>query len=167
MNILSPTPGDLADRQTIVQLKISHAAPEGDTGYSPVSNEILEQNTKKAVSRTVMLEKSAIDIQPWMLENEAIQERFKLDWFTKISEGQGDQFDILLNRLRDVNSELWKLEDQARTLRHAPDKHNPIVIQRKADTLDAITTNNESRYAIISQIDALWGINVKEKIYNG
>lgn len=164
-NIITLSPGDLVDRQTILQLKLSHAGIESDTGYAPVSQQILEQSTSKAVNRTVLLDKSKIDIQPFLVEHEAIQSRLELDWFPKLDEKNGSIFDKLMEDLKSINSELWRLEDQARVLRSAPDKFLDTVTRRKAETLDAITYHNEQRANLVRKINTLWNIDVPEKMY--
>lgn len=165
-NIINPSPGDLVDRQTILQIKIEHCGTEGG-GLQPVSVEMLEQSPQKSVTRTTMLEKSKINIQPFLIEHEAIQRKLEMDWFPKINDKQGDEFELLMEQLRHMNSELWNLEDQARVLRAAPrnEVYKSTVIERKANTLDAISTANDARIALIASINALWGIEVQEKIY--
>jgi len=50
-------------------------------------------------------------------------------------------------------------------LRLAPDKQNGTVIIRKAETLDAITLNNDLRAELVRKINALWRIDTQEKMY--
>jgi len=164
-NILNPSPGDLVDRQTILEVKLNHCGVEGNTGLQPVSAELMEQSPQKSVSRTKLLEKTDVDIQPVIREHEAIQQKLELDWFTKLMPDDGDKFDKMMSELSNVNAELWKLEDQARVLRLAPDKQNGTVIIRKAETLDAITLNNDLRAELVRKINALWRIDTQEKMY--
>lgn len=165
-NIITPTPGDLVDRQTILQIKLKHCGTSGDTGMQPVSAEMLEQSPAKSVSRTKLLEKTEIDIQPLLIEHQAIQDRLMRDWFPKILNSVGEQkFDPLLERLLHINEELWRLEDQARVLRAAPEKFLDSVVRRKAETLDAISTCNDMRMQVVREINSLWDIQSEEKIY--
>lgn len=165
-NILNPSPGDLVDRQTILQIKIEHCGVEGH-GHAPTSVEMLEQSPEKSVSRTTVSELTEVDIQPFLIEHEGIQKRLEMDWFPKLESVQGDEFDKLMQQLDHFNKELWKLEDQARVLRAAPrDKvYQSTVVQRKADTLDAITSANDARAGLVKAINALWRINIQEKQY--
>src|SRR5208337_1010130 len=119
-NILNPSPGDLADRQTILQIKIEHCGVESDTGLAPKSDELIVLSPEKSVLRTVITDKTEIDIQPFVVEHEGIQSKLQLDWFSKLTEAGGAKFDKLLEQLRGVNQRLWNLEDQARILREAP-----------------------------------------------
>jgi hypothetical protein len=165
-NILNPSPGDLVDRQTILQIKIEHCGIEGQ-GHAPTSVEILEQTAQKSVTRTKVSDLTEVNIQPFLIEHEAIQQRLELDWFSKLTPKQGDEFEELMGQLRHYNSELWKLEDQARVLRAAPrdEVYRQTIVVRKANTLDAITTANDTRAALVKAINKLWGIEIVEKLY--
>jgi|ERR1700722_922681 len=164
-NILNPAPGDLADHQTILQIKLEHCGSEGNTGHQPVSEEVTATEGS-VLTRTKLLEKTAINIQPFLIEQEAIQTRLEMDWFPKLSSpDKGDQFDSFLDDLKNVNGELWKLEDQARVLRAAPEKFRETVLKRKSETLDAITYNNDLRATLVKKINALWNIDIQEKLY--
>jgi hypothetical protein len=168
-NILNPSPGDLADRQTILQVKLEHCGTEGNTGHQPVSQEVssyTDGTDTMVLTRSKLLEKTQFDIQPTHIEHEAIQAKLERDWFPKLATpDKGDEFDKLLEQLKNTNKALWALEDQARVLRHAPEKHLETVLKRKAETLDAITSENDRRAILVKQINALWGIQVQEKVY--
>jgi hypothetical protein len=171
-NIITPTPGDLTDRQTILEVKLEHLGVEGDTGYALKSQRITSWDVEKkegvlqkSTSRTVLLDKTEINIQPFLLEHESIQEHLERDWFTKITPEQGIVYDTLHKKIHAVNLALWTLEDQARVLRIAPEKMSETVLCRKAETLDAITQNNDLRADLVKQINSLWDINVQEKVY--
>jgi hypothetical protein len=164
-NIITLSPGDLVDRQTILEVKLEHLGVEGDTGYTPKSIELLEQTPQKSVARTVLMDKTEVDVQPVLIEHEAIQERLERDWFPKLTSEQGATFDEFNQRLRSVNKELWKLEDQIRIYRKAPDLDSPIILRRVKDTAFAIVVNNDLRANYVQQINTLWGIEVQEKIY--
>ncbi len=164
-NIISPTPGDYIDRQTILQVKLEHCGVESSTGYTPVSEQLLEQSPQKSVSRTKLLDKTAIDIQPTILEHEAIQERLQTDWYTKLTEAQGDTCYELEKKLKSVNAELWRLEDMARVLRISPDRNTELILRRKSEVLDGITISNDKRMELVKQINSLWGISIQEKVY--
>jgi hypothetical protein len=164
-NIITPTPGDLVDRQTILEIKLEHLGVEGDTGYAPKSVELLEQSPEKSVARTVLLDKTEIDVQPTLFEHAAIQERLERDWFHKLTPEQGEIYDNFNQRLRSVNKELWKLEDQIRVYRKAPDVDSPLILRRVKDTAFAIVVNNDLRANYVQQINTLWDIRIQEKIY--
>ena len=165
-NIINPTPGDLVDRQTILQIKLARCGMSGDTGMQPVSQEVTSFSPEKTTTRTKLLDKTEIDLQPMIIEHCAIQEKLMRDWFPKILGSVGEQqFDPLLEKLLRINKELWKLEDQARILKLSPDKHTQTIYQRKADCLDGITLNNDMRIEIVKQINVLWDIQSEEKIY--
>jgi len=164
-NIINPSPGDLVDRQTILLVKLEHCGVEGDTGLQPVSSEVMEVSKEKTVARTVLMEKTEINIQPFILEANAIQEKLHLYWFYKLSDKQGEEFNTLFAKLKATNAGLWKLEDQARVLRMAPDKQSDTILHRKAETLDAITFNNDQRADLVRKINSLWNIDIQEKLY--
>lgn len=164
-NIITPTPGDLVDRQTILQLKLEHCGITADSGYAPQSVEMREHSTSRTIVRTKLLEKTTIDIQPLLLENEAIQRKLEKEWFPELTVKEAQQFDELFPKLQTVNGELWKLEDQARIFRAAPEKFLDTVLRRKAELLDAITMSNDYRIELVGKINALWKIQAEEKIY--
>lgn len=174
-NIIAPSPGDLVDRQTILQTKIARCGIESDTGNPQTSQIYVDDNYqlprgKDVVGRTILDKESMskIDIQPFMLEHEAIQQRLELDWFPKLSVKQVTEgvYDKLLEELRAVNEQLWNLEDQARTLRSAPNRiFSDEVSRRAAQCLFEITRLNDKRADLVKQVNALWGIAVQEKVY--
>lgn len=165
-NIINPTPGDLVDRQTILQIKIAKCGVVSDTGIQPVSQEITSFSSEAAMSRTKLLEKTEVNIQPLVIEHEAIQQKLERDFFPKLDAFGASAFDPLLEKLLNINKTLWKLEDQARVLRSAPDKQLQTVLERKAECLDVISTSNDMRLGVVKQINALWGIQSEEKIYS-
>lgn len=171
-NIINLSPGDLVDRQTILELKIEHCGTEGNTGHQPVSEETFSVSPQETITRTKLLEKTEVNIQPMIIEHEAIQKRLEMDWFPKISTAVGEQFDKLYQQLRQTNKEMWQLENQARILRAAPKRvvaklldNMDTVVLRKSECLDAISTTNDTRISLVKQINALWNIESEAKIY--
>lgn len=162
-NIVVLTPGDLVDRQTILQIKLSKLGADSNNGTQ--ADEVIEMNSQRAISRSVLTHKG-VDIQPLLLEHEAIQQKLELDWFPKLAPDNEGVFDGLMETLKNVNQELWKFEDQARILRHAPDKFLETVLRRKADVLDGITMNNDIRIGTVAQINALWNLQSEVKVYS-
>jgi hypothetical protein len=164
-NILNPSPGDLVDRQTILQIKLEHCDKDTNTGHRPTAEQAVEQSPDKLVSRTKMLGKSKINVQPFIIENNAIQDRLMMDWLSKLNPVEGDQYDSFFDQLKEVNSDLWDYEDQARVYRSAPASSTQLVIRRKAELLDNITTANDKRAELVKKINKLWGIELLEKLY--
>lgn len=163
-NILNPSPGDLADRQTILEVKLAHCGVASDTGYAPSSQELMEQSNKKSVARTV-IEKTEINIEPFLQEHAGIQERLTLDWFSKINDTTGAKFDALIAELKIVHERLFDVEDQSRTYLHAPAKDTLLVQRRLAELRNSTTTLNDKRALLIKQINALWELEIVEKLY--
>jgi hypothetical protein len=165
MGIINPYPGDLVDRQTILEVKLEHLGVDGDTGYAPKSTDLIEQSPEKSVARTVLLDKTEVDVQPVLLEHAAIQEHLERLWFIKLTPEKGEAFDELHRKIRFVNAELWKLEDQIRVYRKAPDQNDHNILKRVQQTAYAIVVNNDLRADLVRQINRLWGIITLEKIY--
>ena len=161
MRLLHPDPGELADRQSILNLKMKYASMAVDEA---VTSETLD-GTRFA--RTTMKNATKINIQPFHSEHEAIQKYLETNWFPNIAAftERQDKYDATFAQLTEVNEQLWKLEDQARVLRSAPDKHQDEVVQRKAEVLDLITELNDKRAEFVKQINMIWNINTQEKLH--
>lgn len=168
MRMLKPSPGECADRQTILQLKIKAggAGSEPENVKKVTESGVLERQdgTEFPVSRDVIVGTSKINIQPFVDENEALQRYLEQNWFPDLKAAQGIEYDDLLDQLGDVNERLWKLEDEARMLKRTSPKTQPIHM-RAAEVLFHITEENDKRAELVSKINALFKVDTREKIY--
>jgi len=165
--ILKPNPGECVDRQTILQLKMKYGAGKSDSKVTTETTEMASSTEHMRLSRTKMEDPSPINIQPFADEHEMIQEYLEKNYFPDIAAFPDKQknFDVYLDQLLEINESLWKLEDQARILREAPDKDSMAVKERKAEVLDLITESNDRRALMVKQINSLWNIYSREKLH--
>ncbi len=162
MRLLKPDPGELADRQTILELKIEHLDKEivdaepVVKGRGPIIRTVVEGGDKK------------VGAHHFFDELEMIQKHLRQNWIPDLQmiPGKVEEYDKLYDELTEINSDLWSLEDQARILRSAPDKSYNAVLSRKSEILDAITAQNDKRSEIVKKINALWNITSEEKMYS-
>lgn len=162
--LLRPNPGECVDRQTILELKAEHGQ---SLDPQQVTDHIKQDTEAATVVKTVMLNPSKVNIKPFLDEHEAIQRYLEEYYFPNIQAFPDRQtsYDSLYKQLGEVNSGLWNLEDQARILRAAPDKHQEVANQRAAEVLFTITEMNDKRSELVKQINAIWNINSQEKLY--
>jgi hypothetical protein len=152
-------PGDLADRQSIVELKINHCNAEFD-----------EDNTRKprgGVGR-VLVNKNAVDVTPFLDELDMIRRALETKWVPDlVAQNKVEAYDKLYDQLNEANTQLWELEDQIRALQAAPQEMEGRVdwLGRVKDTAFNITAQNDKRARIVKEINALWGYNRQEKMY--
>jgi hypothetical protein len=163
MRLISPTPGECADRQTILELKVKY----GGGKQEPIlkSDELVEDSDTRATGRTVLRDASKVNIQPFIDENEQIQRYLEKAWFPSVGAEQGDEYDGLYEQLAELNEQLWKLIDQAHILRDAPDKMQEQANQRAAEVLFAQTDLNDKRAELVRKINGLFEVRVQEKIF--
>ena len=164
MRLIKPSPGELADRQSILELKI-------DYGLSEIHTQETVDRGKtrlRSLMRKVVSEPTKINIIPFKEELEAIIQYTTDKWVPGITDDENkvDEYDRLYEELSEVNGNLWKLEDQARILRAAPDKFEAAAAIRAAEVLFAINSQNDQRAELVRKINSLWGINHQEKLYS-
>lgn len=169
MRLLKPEPGELVDRQTILELKIDHAnvdiEDEKKTGLPEL--EQARGGSKLLKNRTVV-NKGAIGTKVHLFfdELELISNKLIEAWIPDLrTQDQVDKYDIFYAELSEVNSKLWDLEDEARILRDAPDKFQQQAAVKAAEVLFNITALNDRRAELVKSINALWGIQSQEKSY--
>jgi len=162
MRMIKPSPGECADRQTILKLKVAAADPEeAKVSYDQVHTATAD-GMERTVNRTVLKNAPKVDIQPFLLENEEIQRYLEQYWFPDFPK-VGKQYDDLFDVLAEVNEKLWKLEDEARVLRTA--EKNTNTIYRAATVLFEITEENDKRSELVRAINRLFAIDTQEKVY--
>lgn len=169
MRLLKPNPGECADRQTILELKMQNASqPDQPIRFvEAVKGELDPMVQKDKVIRTRLENASKVNIEPFMEEHEALQKYLADKWFPDIGNSvlKQTEFDDLYNELMEINTRLWKLEDQARVYQRAPDKLEIKTALLAADCLYQINNLNDNRASIVRKINAIWGINVIEKLH--
>ena len=167
--LVNPDPGECVDRQTILQLKAKY-------GQSLDEQKIVNQTLKgtpdpsvkeDTVSRTVFKGASKINIQPYLDEHEAIQKHLEKNFFPLIVTDKDKQssFDHLYDELLEVNGDLWKLEDQVRIYLEAPTGVEHTADIRLLEVYKTITRLNNKRALTVKEVNAIWGINSREKQY--
>jgi hypothetical protein len=133
--MLNPSPGEVADRQTILQLKIQHGTSHTSTPT----------------------------VQHFAQEHDHLQEYLEDKWFPQLATELRASYDQLYSRLATINKNLWECEDQARALRDAA--NNRQSVHQAGELLFEITHLNDDRAEVVKEINELFGINVQEKIY--
>lgn len=161
MRLLKPSPGECADRQTILNLKIKYGSGGQDTGVN-----LDKTVTETAVATRQKLDNpSPVNIQPFIDENEALQRYLESNWFPDIQANKGVKYDTLLDELGELNHMLWKIMDQATVLKDAPDRAQAQANVRAAELLFLIIELNAKRARLVSEINELWEVRHQEKIY--
>ena len=164
MPLLKPLPGDLADRQSIIELKINHCNAEFDEDQTtPFTN----PKTSGGMSR-VIVNKDAINVAPFLDELDLIRKELEKKWVPDlIAMNKVEQYDVLYSELESINSQLWTLEDKIFALRMAPERitKTPDWISQTSETGILISEKNAKRSEIIKEINALWGYKTQEKMY--
>lgn len=137
MRMLQPSPGEVCDRQTILQLKCKHG-----------------------------MEKK-INVQPFVDENNQLQDYLEKGWLLLANKSIQHDYDTLLKQLEVVNSRLWSLEDRVREWQQISkaqplgEKELRDIVQ----DYFSITQLNDVRAGLVKQINALFGIYSQEKLH--
>jgi hypothetical protein len=162
MRMIKPSPGECADRQTILKLKVASVDP-GESKVAGDQVHVMDAGgSERTVNRTLLKNAPKVNVQPFLLENEEIQRYLEQYWFPDFPR-VGDRYDELFDGLADVNERLWKLEDEARVLRAA--EKNTDTIYRAATVLFEITEENDKRSELVREINRLFSIDTQEKVY--
>lgn len=161
MRLLKPSPGECADRQTILWLKIQYGS-----GGQEASTRI-DMKREEGKARVVIENPSPINIQPFLEENEFIQRHLEANWFPDIANDPEKQrkWDSVVEELAELNHQIWKLTDQSHVLKDAPDRMQAQANARAAEVLFAITDLNDKRANLVRDLNELFEIRTVEKIF--
>ena len=171
--LMRPLPGDLADRQSILELKINHSNAEFDEDksdpFSPgmYGTKITTDEKTMGITRT-LVNKNAINVAPFLDELDLVRKELEKKWVPDlIAMNKVEQYDNLYSQLEEVNKQLWDMEDKMCALRMAPERvtKTPDWISQTSDTGIAISEQNHKRSELIKQINAIWGYKTQEKMY--
>lgn len=165
MPLLKPLPGDLADRQSILELKINHSNAEFDEDKP--QDPYVDHGHVMQVART-LVNKNAINVAPFLDELDLVRKELEKKWVPDlIAMNKVEQYDNLYSQLEEVNKQLWDMEDKMCALRMAPERvtKTPDWISQTSDTGIAISEQNHKRSELIKQINAIWGYKTQEKMY--
>lgn len=162
MRLLAPSPGECADRQSILALKIKFGS-RGENAY--LSEEDSKDTEVGEYFRDVLKDAPPINIQPFIDENEMIQRHLEKNWLVSLDASKGLKYDTLFEELAEINLQVWKLTDQAHVLKDAPDRHQEQANKRAAEVLFLITELNDRRAQLVREINMLFEINTVEKIF--
>jgi hypothetical protein len=154
--MLNPSPGEIADRQTILILKIRH-------GEVKERQSALVSKPGNGLSRPTAKGISASKVQHFVDENEQLQKHLDANWFSSVPTAVKQTYHELFAELATTNGQLWKREDEARTLRL--ETRNATVMCRAGELMFEITLLNDKRAEFVQQINELFGITVQEKVY--
>ena len=161
MRLLRPNPGECADRQTILELKVKYGMGVGDT---KTSAEVMKTQVG-VLARTTVETPVGVNVQPFIDENEQIQQYLEKNWFPDLKPELGSEFDRLYEELQELNHQVWKLTDQSHILKEAPDRMQAQADRRAADVLFQITDLNDKRAELVRKINELFSVRVQEKIF--
>jgi hypothetical protein len=133
--LLAPNPGEVADRQTILKLKIKFA----------LSNRVPGEHFSEELG--------------------ALDDYLAEHWHKEFTAQTRSEFLRLHDDLLKVNKKLWDAEDEIRLIRN----HGGIFVAGHSLLLSElaviITEQNDVRSNLVRQINALYGINQQEKLY--
>ena len=131
MRLLRPSPGEAADRQGILLLKCRYGIAK-NVNTKPFEDEINE-----------------------------LQTYLDVHYFNKINEETGEKYNQLFQQLKDVNNDLWRIEDEVRIQIRKPS----LDRVRLVEIAIAVPTANDKRMALVQEINRLFNLDVKEKVY--
>ncbi len=137
MGLLAPSPGEVVDRQTILELKIAAA------------------------------KKNQISTRDFAEEYDQLQAYLGKNSFTP-KPGQ-DDFKTLYAKLKDMNTQLWNIEDEIRLIIRQAGAPSSLTAEQRAAVCRisfAIPRLNDQRAELVQQINKLFNINRVEKLYN-
>lgn len=137
MGLLTPSPGEVVDRQTILELKIEAAKEK----QLPANSFVDEYDQLKRY-----LENNSFILAP-----------VKHD------------YDLLYGKLKEVNTKLWKIEDEIRLIIRQAGDASKLTADQKALVCSIsfeIPRLNDQRAALVQQVNALFKISRLEKLYN-
>lgn len=164
--MIRPSPGEAADRQTILELKIKAGGGKPEETEEEVDDK--GEQTDKVVyetNRWILKDPSQINIQPFLDESEEIQQYLEKVWFPGLPPDKGSQYDQLYDELAEVNTQLWRLTDEQHVLRDAPDRMKDTTTKRAAEVLYSIADFNDKRAELVGKINSLFSIIGVEKIF--
>lgn len=140
MRFLKPSPGECADRQTILQIKCRAAAQQGKP------------------------------LEHFVGENNDIQRYLETEWFPEglIKNGKeiADNYDKLQEELKKVNQRLWDLEDEIRSILALSTEEQAKRVWDVFRIGTSIPIYNDKRAELVAKINELFGVLSREKIYN-
>lgn len=139
MRLLRPSPGECVDRQTILEIKMRVCAQK------------------------------KIPLQTFVEEHEAIQKYLEKEWFPgmiiKLGKDGGEKYNAMMLDLEKVNQGLWNLEDEIRSIMSLSDAHREDKKQRVVEIAFTIPELNDIRARIVTEINQLFEVKTREKVY--
>lgn len=159
--LLNPNPGEAADRQTILELKLHY----GSGGAEGEARNQTKMEKRGIFVRTVVDGPVQVNLIPFENEITQIRNYMNKSWSPMLDEAGVADYDKLYDELADVNEQIWKLTDQAHTLMNAPDKAQETANARAAEVLYLTIELNDKRASLVRQINQLFNINFQEKIF--
>src|ERR1035437_8917118 len=114
--MLSPDPGEMVDRQGILELKIYNSDTE------PIGTD--KKQVKKGQIERTLVDKASLNSKQhiYLDEIEMIRAKLISNWIPDIADkpDKVEAYDKLYEELSEVNAQLWELEDQVRVYLDAP-----------------------------------------------
>jgi len=174
MRLLKPVPGECADRQTILELKMKYGGTEVPVDTTDVvepPKEITNVKNEGGVATTVARQKfvsGKVNIQPFVDEHEMIQSYLEQFWFPELDSRAGvdTEYDKLYEELAEVNLTIWKLTDRGHVLVAAAKANKDGAdMLAMADVMVGTIEQNDVRAELVRRINELFGLKVQEKIF--
>ena len=153
----------IADRQTILKLKILHSDVKKQEPSVSIAKDSAVAKSETVMSGTRAEGISTPKIQHFVDENERLQKYLDVNWFPNVRADVREIYYGLFDHLAATNEQLWRREDEARTLRSAT--KNATVMHRAGELLFEITQLNDKRAEFVQEINELFGVRVREKVY--
>ena len=185
MRLIKPYPGECADRQTILELKMKYGGTEVPVDTADLTDpaaakraeppkEVTAVKNEGGVATTVARQKfvsGRINIQPFVDEHEMIQTYLEREWFPSLESRTGAdiEFDRLYEELAEVNAIIWKVTDQGHVLLAACKSLGKLIVplppEKAADVLYTTIEQNDKRAELVRRINELFGLKMQEKIF--
>jgi len=182
MRLIRPSPGEAADRQCILELKMKYGGSEVPVDTADLTDpvaakraeppkEIVRVRNEGGVATTVARQKfisGKVNIQPFIDEHELIQNYLEQNWFpTLVTQTGADiEFDRLYEELAEVNNTIWKLTDRGHILlSQAKVNKEGTDMLAMADVMVGTIEWNDIRAETVRRINELFGLKVREKIF--
>ena len=160
--MFNPDPGEMVDRQVILELKIYNSDTE------PIGTD--KKQVKKGQIERTLVEKSSLNSKQhiYLDEIEMIRAKLISNWIPDIADkpDKVEAYDKLYEELSEVNAQLWELEDQVRVYLDAPIGLEDTADRRALEVYKTITRLNDKRANLVKAVNALWNLNTSEKLYN-
>lgn len=174
MRLIKPSPGEAADRQVILELKMKYGGtevPVDTTEPEEPPKEITKVKNEGGIATTIARQRfvsGKVNIQHFIDEHSLIQAYLENHWFPSLITqiGADIEFDRLYEELAEVNALIWKLTDRGHVLvTAAKSNKDGAGMLAMSDVMVGTIEQNDIRADLVRRINELFGLKVQEKIF--